>query len=565
MLPKMINPDGISKWRSVDFGGIIHTLAAGNGDIWDDENIISDEYPVLVTRAPEHKIQSSFAGKYGVLQIGPAETDVILVGASAIKYKGKNVTASFSEVQTLTQFNPFAIIMPAKKWIRTDVIGIVSSWPASANYGDVYCVGTTCKYWDGSAWQTLGPIMGNIEASVTTNVTITTDTEAGVPISNTIHGASVDFTSYFQKGDGLTLSGTAFPTEATLVVRNVTQHELTFDDDENVFTPTGTAKSATIKRTMPDLDWLCVNERRAWGCKGKTIYASKLADFKNWNVFEGLASDSYAVDVLSEGDLTGCVSFMGYPVFFKETGIYKVYGNRPSNFEVMGSASTGCVDGRTLAIASETLFYLSRVGVMSYNGGYPQSISDQLGDIITGSFDACAVADGSKYLLWYDGADAILEYDTKRGMWHKLRPRNITGTPLFGARYNNRAGIVTTADEFWAVQSSGTNETIEYFVEWADFTEDVSKAPQYGANKKGTSKVQLRMTLGEDSSAHVKMRFDSEGDWISVKNLATQHVKKSYYLPIIPRRSDHFRIRIEGTGHFELYSLSRENYKGSAI
>jgi len=63
----------------------------------------------------------------------------------------------------------------------------------------------------------------------------------------------------------------------------------------------------------------------------------------------------------------------------------------------------------------------------------------------------------------------------------------------------------------------------------------------------------------------VKMRFDSEGDWLTVKVFQTDNVKKSFYLPIIPRRSDHFRIRIEGEGRFELWSLARENYKGSAL
>lgn len=563
MLPRMINADGISKWRSVDFGGIVRTLAAGNGDIYDDQNIISDEYPVLVTRPAEHRISTDYVGKWATLQIGPEEGDVIQLGTTC-KYKGVTITGSFSELQTMTPFNRFAIIMPAKKWVRTDVIEVRSSWPASANYGDVYCVSNVCKYWDGAAWQDVGNIMGDIESSVTMNVTITDGTYAGEAAeANTINGTGID--GYFEVGDAVTLSGTAFPTTRTLIIREKAANKLVFYEHSFDDEKTSTAKSATIKRAMPDLDWLCVNENRVWGCKGKTIYASKLGDFKNWNVFDGLASDSFAVDVLSEGDLTGCVSFMGYPIFFKETGIYKVYGNRPSNFEVMGSASTGCVNGRTLAIASETLFYLSRVGVMSYNGGFPQNISTVLGDLITGSFEAEAFSDGYKYDLWYTGGSEYLEYDPQRGTWHRQRIDEWSGDLLYACRYNSRTAFVSTDADLWAVQSSGEEERIPYFVEFADFTEDISKAPQYGANKKGTSKIQLRMALGVNSTAAISMRFDSEGDWLPVKVFQTDNVKKSFYLPIIPRRSDHFRIRIEGEGRFELWSLSRENYKGSAL
>ena len=574
MLPRMIHPDGISKWRTVDFGGIVHTLASGNGDIYDDENIVSDEYPVLVTRPSEHKISTAFAGKYGCLQIGPGEGDTIQLG-DTILYKGVTVSGSFSEMQTMTPFNRFALIMPAKKWIRTDVIAIVSDWPSTGlSYGDVYCVGTACKYWDGGAWQDLGPITGDIESSVTEDVTITDGTHAGVAAeANTINGTGID--QYFEVGDAVTLSGAAFPTERTLIVREKETNKLVFYEHSFDAELTTTPTSATIKRTMPDLGMICVNENRVWGYHGKTIYASKLGDFKNWNVFDGIASDSYAVDVLSEGEFTGCVSFMGYPVFFKETGIWKVYGNRPSNFEVMGSAATGCVNGRTLAIANETLFYLSRAGIMSYKGGYPSPVSDTLGDIITGSHNAAAISDGFKYLFWYDGADEYLELDARRGMWHRQK---IAEPISYGARYNSRAGLilyvpakteggVTTPAhwDLWAVQTGGTTETIEYFVEFADFTEDVSKAPQYGANEKGTGKVQLRMALAANSTATVKIRFDSMGEWETVRVFNTQETKRSFYLPIIPRRSDHFRIRIEGEGRFELWSLSRESYKGSAL
>ena len=62
---------------------------------------------------------------------------------------------------------------------------------------------------------------------------------------------------------------------------------------------------------------------RLWGCKyglvdGETvneIYASKLGDFKNWNCFAGLSTDSYAAARGSDGPFTGAADYLGQPRF----------------------------------------------------------------------------------------------------------------------------------------------------------------------------------------------------------------------------------------------------------
>lgn len=135
------------------------------------------------------------------------------------------------------------------------------------------------------------------------------------------------------------------------------------------YTETGTL---SVRRTVPDLLYVCENENRLWGCDKTTIYASKLGDIFNWNVYDGLDTDSYSVDTGSAGSFTACVSYLGYPIFFKEEHIYKVYGSIPSNFEIMGSATLGVAEGSagSLAVAGEILFSpLPGAGVMAYSGG----------------------------------------------------------------------------------------------------------------------------------------------------------------------------------------------------
>ena len=72
------------------------------------------------------------------------------------------------------------------------------------------------------------------------------------------------------------------------------------------------------------------------------------------------------------------------------------------------------------------------------------------------------------------------------------------------------------------------------------------------------------MELGDGARVTVSMLFDSVGEWTDVATLTTDK-KRSYYLPIIPRRSDHFRIKFSGVGEYKVYSLVRENYSGSEL
>ena len=119
---------------------------------------------------------------------------------------------------------------------------------------------------------------------------------------------------------------------------------------------------------------------------------------------------------------------------------------------------------------------------------------------------------------------------------------------------------VRTSPRRWgreAPEGAETDGSVESMAEFGDFVEG-------NPNKKGTGKLQIRIELDAGASVSIDMQFDSDGVWRPVDTLETT-VKRSFYLPIIPRRSDHFRIRFTGTGGWRLYSLVRENYIGSEL
>lgn len=156
----------------------------------------------------------------------------------------------------------------------------------------------------------------------------------------------------------------------------------------------------TIKRTVPDMDFYTVSENRLWGCSSKNheIYASKLGSFRNFHCFDGVSSDSYTATIASDGDFTGAITYLGYVMFWKENAVYKVYGNRPSNFQIvegmLRGVAKGC--GKSLCIVNEVLYYKSESSVMSFQGALPTDVGAVLE---AGYGEAEAGRMGNKYYI----------------------------------------------------------------------------------------------------------------------------------------------------------------------
>lgn len=51
-LPEMRYGDGLTKSTQVRFGGYDHRPGAGDGTLWDMENLTGDQFPLLAVRRP---------------------------------------------------------------------------------------------------------------------------------------------------------------------------------------------------------------------------------------------------------------------------------------------------------------------------------------------------------------------------------------------------------------------------------------------------------------------------------------------------------------------------------
>lgn len=537
-LPSMIYGDDIRKGRQVQFGGLNHNLGAGDGELWDMKNLTSDYYPLLATRQ-KRRLYRTLTRPNGIFSWDA----LAWVDGTTFYYDGVARGSVTNGKKTFTALGAYIIILPDKKYYNT----------ATGAFGSME------SRWTGT------------RLTFTNGKLFDEDAEA-----NCIQANGVTWSNYFSPGDAVTISGcTTHPeNNKTPIIREISGNKLYFYEHtfklngDDGTTPYNESGAMMIERTVPDLKYICENENRLWGCDDTTIYASKLGDIFNWNVFDGLQTDSYAVDTGSAGKFTACVSYLGYPVFFKEDRIYKVYGSMPSNFEVMGSATLGVAAGsdRSIAIAGEILFYLSTAGFMAYSGGIPQPIGRAFG--LTRQRNAVGGSDGLKYYVSFqDETDTtrFCVYDAQMGLWHI---EDATAAVGF-CRYNGNTYVLEESGGIFLtgtiLGSAGTEEAdFSWTAEFGDYTE-LGKSADLGPNKKGVSKIQIRLELEAGATATVYLQFDSTGDWIQCGQAMQEGAKRSYYLPIVPRRGDHYRMKITGTGGCRIYSLVREYYNGSEL
>jgi len=512
--------DGIKQGKQAKFSGLNHNPGAGDGALYSMKNLCGDFYPLLATRQKRRLFKKLTKGN-GLF----AWEKLCWVDGTSFYYNGVLKGTVADSKKTFAAINGYIIIAPDMKYYNI--------------YSDTF---------------------GSLESSITHAVTFQDGTLYGEAATrNTIKATGVNWANYFNPGDAITISGTT-SNNTSVIIREISGDEMHFY--EYSFT-NETDNNATLKREVPTLKHMFENENRLWGCGDTTIYVSKLGDPFNFNVFDGLDTDSFAADTGSSGNFTGATAFRGYPTFFKEKNIYRVYGSLPSNFEIIGSATLGLAagSGESLAVAGETLLYLNRNGVCMYKGGLPAPVNSAFG---TERYkNAAAGSDGLKYYISMDDQNNkshFFVYDTQKGMWHE---EDDTKATHFAWSEGNLY-FLNSKGEIWItgnIQDAPSGSTLEGDFEWeAVFTDYVDDSP----DKKDIRKLLIRMDLEKDAYCNVWLQLDSDGTWFQPQDGKLQEeTKRSYYLAIIPRRADHYRLKLTGKGGCRVYSITREYSIGS--
>ncbi len=352
-----------------------------------------------------------------------------------------------------------------------------------------------------------------------------------------------------------------------------------------------------ISRTMPDMDFVIECQNRLWGCAYtrdeqtgemiNEIYCSKLGDFKNWRVYQGLSTDSWAASVGAPGEWTGAISYLGKPVFFKEDRIYQVTVSPQGAHRIDETPCRGVEKGsaRSLCVVGETLYYKSMGDVMAWQGGFPVSVS---GSVFGGERwkDGVAGGYGTKYYLCMrDAANdkrlVLFYYDTARNLWikdddwtteEKTEPfaffatvrdeiwGYLIGIPQYSRMLAAMTGN-TTGEDYYSEGIRGSGPL--YLIPWS-----VETGIMYyeSPDHKYVSRYNIRLWMEAGTSIHVWLEYDSSGEWVmsGVIHRPANGIG-TVTVPIRPRRCDHLRMKLEGSGDFKIFSIERVLEVGSDV
>ncbi|MGM9604000.1 MAG: hypothetical protein ACI3XG_02940 [Faecousia sp.] len=568
------------------WGGYNHNPRIADGESYDEKNMASDEYPIMAPRK-RRGVYARPESCQGLIE----KDSLCWVDGSKFVMNGYQIEMNLSTQaedcpKKLVGMGSYVIILPDKKYINTadttDFGNIEAEWSSIGTVHMALCRGDGEQI-EGAIESKTAPVLPSdgqywVDTGSTPNrLMVYSEVDAmWVEVGTTYVKLEAEgIEKAFSEGDGVDISGAE---EAAAELMG--SHVIWAKGDGYLVIIGLLAKSTdaeiTIARRMPELDFVIESGNRLWGCRYgaarngeivNEIYASKLGDFKNWNCFQGVSTDSWVGNCGSDGQWTGAANYLGYPVFFKQDHIHRVYGSMPSQYSIKDTVARGVQMGcgESLAMVNEVLIYKSRSGICAYDGSLPQEIGAVLGK--TRYVDAIAGSLGDRYYISMvdelTGVPVVMVYDIGKNIWHK--EDSMRARAWCRAR-NDMYCIDETSGNILCV--TGQGEPDEGKVEWEVITGELGLRQNSGfattvmPEEKYISKLQLRMSMEPGAEFRVDISYDGDGIWHKVALLRGGNLR-SFTLPIRPRRCDWMRLRLSGTGMVRVYSLVRTMEDGS--
>lgn len=563
------------------FKGYNHNLRISDGEFFNMKNLTSDYYPVLSPRKRRgvHAKPASPQGLIAKNEICYVDGTDFVIGEDRINM-GLSVKAEDCP-KKLISMGAYVIIMPDKKYINTmkteDHGDIEATVTTSGEVSFTLCNLTGDEYKDPVVSATAPSNPNNMDMWIDTSSTphvlkqYSTSSSMWVSIATTyVKITATGIGKNFAKYDGVTISGV----EAE-ALKSLNSATVIWERGDDYIVVVGIvdeiAKQTaplTISRSMPNMDYVIESGNRLWGCRYGTaangqqvneIYASKLGDFKNWNCYMNLSTDSYTASCGTEGPFTGAIAHLGYPLFFKENCIHKVYGYYPANFQIQAITGRGVQNGssNSLAIVNEKLLYKSVGAVCVYDGSLPVEASYALGN--DSYSNAVAGGCNNKYYISMEdscGMWHLFVYDTETNMWH--REDNLHAIAF--AESNGELYCVD-ADSQNIITMLGSGDDGEYAVEW------MAETGEFGITSpdmKYISKLDIRMSVPGGTVIKLYAQYDLSDVWEHVAVIYGTAMR-TFAIPIRPKRCDYMKLRIEGVGDAKIYSITKTIEQGSDV
>lgn len=583
----------VARYRDMTttFGGYNHQLSCQDGQFYDMKNMTSQYYPILSPRQNRGIVKQLFRPQ-GILD----KEDLMWIDDNELYINGEKIDLGDLVItdeapKTIAKMGAYVVIMPDAIWYNTDngeCGNIASNYENKDGEEITFSLceanGSAIQYHDAAYYESndakdgdymMSTKNGKISLKVYASSTKTWLTVATTYVQITATGIGKGF----EKGDGVRLRflnkidglENIFVNEKDGIVSTNT---VIMDKTDNSITITGiingevkTKERLEVSRGVPNMAFITECNNRLWGCSrdGHEIYCCKLGDVKNWNCFAGISTDSWAATIGSDGKFTGATTYLGYPIFFKEDSLIKISVSANGGHQLKETRCRGVQRGseKSLAILNEVLYYKASSGVCAYNGSLPVGISDALGEVRYSNAVAGAL-DNLYYITMKDskGVVHMFAYDTNSGIWSKEDNTEAQyfcnhGNDLYYIDIKDKALKSIKGTLLYDVPEKATEDKFEWFAE--------SGTIGYSSpDNKYVARINVRITLELGTNVDFWLQYDSSGEWEHKFNMSGKGTK-TFTLPIIPKRCDHFKYKISGKGGCKIHSITKTLEEGSDI
>ena len=153
-----------------------------------------------------------------------------------------------------------------------------------------------------------------------------------------------------------------------------------------------------------------------------------------------------------------------------------------------------------------------------------------------------------------DGKWHLFVYDTRYGAWchednvHVKQFLNVNNMLVFADADTGRVYNVCDEDIF----ENGDYQPEGDF-EWMCETGTLGYSYP---NNKYLSRLQLRLQLAAGAKAALYMQYNSDGVWHKKGELYGKGTR-THLLPIVPMRCDHLKMKLEGSGEVQIFSIAK--------
>lgn len=570
-LPQLTQISTTSEYIEV-WGGYDHNSRAQGNTFYEMQNMGCEDYPLLGTRKNRATVRTLTKGNglFAHNALGWADGTELWYNGSLVE--GLELEDS---PKRFVNMGAFVCIFPDKKWYNTYTGEYGSMERVNTTTGTVTC--SMCKLdgdqliYTASDTAPEDPENGQtwLDTSTVPNVLkyYSSATEAW-------SSAAVCYVKIYSEGIGIGISTDDAVDISGLATPDLNGSFVVYGRTDDYIIITGLiaeqkiqSEPVTVSRTVPEMDFVCELDNRLWGCSSENheIYSCVLGDFKNWRKYNGVSTDAYAMTVGSQGDFTGCCSYGGNVIFFKENLMHRISGSRPANYAMTTTNSRGVQKGshKSLCAIDEQLYYKAPLEVCCYTLSLPTGISDNFGaERYTDA--VCGAVENRLYMCCKDkdGHGVMFCFDTKQGIWYKEDDTYAEYfAPLKGELYylegNVIKSVLGTIPEEYKDDTAEEEGTFDSVAQLADI--GLSSA----ANKY-ISSIRIRIVVDDGAHVDVWTQYDQQKTWAQAAHIPAAK-RRSLNVPIIPKRCDTMRIKLTGNGSWRIYSLSKATEAGSEV